>query len=120
MPGGRFVECTFFIPVCRDAHLSDGQLHDPFTLEWLRRELWTLFGGGTVAPGLYDGFYTDPETGEQVSDQSHKYIVAIERRDLRALRRLLSECCVVFEQKVIYLSVAGSVEFIERPKPRRK
>ena len=120
MARGRYVECAFFIPVCRDAHLSDGQPHDPIALEWLRDQLWDHFGGGTVAPGLYEGFYTDPDTGERVSDQSHKYVIAIDRRHLKHLRRFLMDCCRVFEQKVLYLSIGGDVEFIKHPKSSGK
>lgn len=114
-----YVECAFFIPVNRDAQLSDGEPHDPFTLEWIKDELWDRFGGGTVAPGLYEGFYTDPDTGQRVSDQSHKFIVAVAKSGVKELRQLLKECCFVFEQKVIYLNVGGAVEFIKRPKHRR-
>jgi hypothetical protein len=39
--------------------------------------------------------------------------VALARKQLRRLRSLLREACVIFQQKKIYLSVAGLVEFIE-------
>jgi hypothetical protein len=74
-----------------------------------------LFGGGTRALGLYEGFYTDPHSGNRVNDQSRQFIVAVPKRQLNELRIFLAEVCVVFHQKCIYLSIAGDVEFIEPP-----
>lgn len=107
------VECSFLIPVHRDANLSDGWLHSSEAWEWLDDRLFELFGGRTLAPGLHQGFYQDPDTGEKVTDTSYKYTVALSRSRLKQLRTLLSEACEVFAQKSIYLSVAGQVEFIE-------
>ena len=109
----RVWECSFFIPVRRDANLSDGVLHSAEVWEWLDNELFDRFGGGTAAPGLYAGFYRDPDTKERVADQSHKFIVAVSAKQLDDLRDLLAQACVKFQQKCIYLSVAGEVEFIE-------
>ncbi len=107
------VECSFLIPVHRDAILSDDQRHSSEVWEWLDDKLFELFGGCMKVPGLHEGFYQDPDTGEKVSDRSYKYTVALPRRRLKQLRALLSEACEVFAQKSIYLSVAGQVEFIE-------
>jgi hypothetical protein len=108
------VECSFFIPVRRDAILSDGQFHTAETVSWLDNELYLQFEGRTIAPGFYEGCYKDPDTGEQVTDQSRKYTVAMPRSQVDALRSLLSVACVLFQQKSIYLNVAGKVEFIKR------
>ena len=108
----RIVECTFFIPIRRDANLSDGKLHSAEAWEWLDDELFLQFGGRTVAPGFYEGFYEDPDTHKRVPDQSRKYIVAVEKPEIKSLRRLLVEAKTAFQQKCIYLSVAGQVEFI--------
>lgn len=110
-----FVECSFLVPIRRDAHLSDGGEHDRETWEWLTTELFDRFHGATVAPGKYQGFYEDPNTQRQVADESCRYIVALEESRLAELRQLLSIACVFFQQKCIYLSVAGRVEFIEPP-----
>lgn len=115
MSWNPYLECSFLIPIYRDADLSDGQLHSPFVTEWLKDQLYILFGGVTVAPGEYKGFYKDPDTGQRISDKSHKYEVAVPKPKLDELRELLSEACVVFQQKIIYLSVAGEVEFIKPP-----
>ena len=109
----RIMECSFFVPVRRDVNLSDGELHSTDLWEWLDDELFDRFSGRTIAPGLYDGFYRDPDTGDRVADESRKYVVAIGESQLDELRSLLSVACEKFHQKCIYLSTAGQVEFIE-------
>lgn len=106
------IECSFLVPLCRDANLSDGKPHEGRYWTWLDATLHGAFGGRTTAPGFYHGTYTDPDTGERVADESRKYIVAVPEADLPLLRLILSVVCAVFEQKCIYLSVAGRVEFI--------
>ena len=107
------LECTFLIPIRRDADLSDGRLHSTTAWNWLSDELYEQFGGRTVAPGLYQGVYKDPETRQTVRDKCRKFTVAVKRREVGRIRRLLAEACDRFRQKCIYLSVAGRVEFIE-------
>ena len=109
----RVLECSFFIPIRRDANLSDGGPHSAEDWEWLNDELFGRFGGRTIAPGLYDGFYRDPDTKERVADESRNFIVAVSAPQLDELRAFLAEACVRFQQKCIYLSAAGEVEFIE-------
>lgn len=106
------LECEFYIPRYRDKNLSDGQPHLTKAWEWLDNELDEEFQAGTMAPGLYKGFYRDPDTNERVDDESYKFIVAVPGSALNRLRSLLVRACVVFQQKCIYLSVAGQVEFI--------
>ena len=108
----RVLECTFFVPIRRDIDLSDGQLHSAEAWEWLDDELYLRFRGGTEAPGLYKGFYADPDTHTRVRDESRKFIVAVGSPDVKVLRRLLAEAKTVFQQKCIYLSIAGDVEFV--------
>ncbi|HEY2412919.1 MAG TPA: hypothetical protein VGI40_11785 [Pirellulaceae bacterium] len=112
MPGS-FVECSFLIPVCRDANLSDGSPHLRAAWQWLDSELFDRFGGRTKAPGEYHGFYRDPDTEEQVADESIRFFVAVPKKDMNKLRSLLEGACVIFAQKCIYLSIAGKVEFVE-------
>lgn len=112
MPGS-LVECSFFIPLQRDANLSDGASHPQEAWDWLDNELFDRFGGGTMAPGTYRGFYTDPDTGQRVADESNRFIVAVRKSQVKGLRLLLSAACVIFAQKCIYLSVGGKVEFVE-------
>jgi hypothetical protein len=107
------LECSFYIPRCRDSESSDGRLHSTRAWKWLSDQLYVEFRGATIAPGWHEGFYEDPNTGQRVPDRSRKYTVAVGRRELNRLRALLAQACVRFHQKMIYLSVAGKVEFIE-------
>jgi len=113
-------ECSFLIPVSRDAELSDGQPHARRLWEWLHIELETRFGGWTLAPGVFTAAYIDPDTKATVRDKSRRYTIAIPENEIEDVRRLLSGVCVLFQQKCIYLSVAGRVEFIEAPKRGKK
>ena len=92
--------------------LSDGRPHRRKTWAWLDEEL-SAFGGASRAPEAYEGWYRDRDTGERVSDRSRKYFVAVSRAQLDELRGVLRQACVEFQQKCIYLSVAGRVEFVE-------
>ena len=109
------VECSFLIPIRRDHDLSDGLLHSPTEWEWLVSELRSQFGGATKSPGFHTGFYTDSDTGQQVTDESRQFVVAVNRKELDSVHNLLQQACVHFHQKCIYLSIAGEVEFIEHP-----
>ncbi|MCH8839076.1 MAG: hypothetical protein IH831_00060 [Planctomycetes bacterium] len=109
------LECSFLIPLRRDADLSDGEPHEPEMWELLYDELFDRFQGVTFVPVPYVGAYEDPDTHERVSDESKKYIVAIIEASVDELRKLLSAACVFFQQKCIYLSVAGQVEFVRPP-----
>jgi hypothetical protein len=106
------VECGFLIPIHRDTNLSDGQLHGAEAWEWLEDQL-NEFGGASRSTELYRGWYVDPDTKERIEDLSHRYEVAVPRRQVRRLRALLRRACLIFQQNQIYLSVAGMVEFVE-------
>src|SRR5205809_6218913 len=103
MASGERVECSFFIPLKRDANLSDGAVHPREAWEWLDNELFVRFSGGTKAPGEYEGFYRDPDTGQRVPDESYRFLVAVREAELDKLRSLLAGACVIFGQKCIYL-----------------
>jgi hypothetical protein len=107
------IECAFFVPIHRDKNLSDGELHSTKAWRWLEDELDFECGAFTLAPGLYQGCYRDPDTKERVDDESRRYIVAIPNSAVGRLRALLARVCVKFQQKCIYLSVGSQVEFIE-------
>jgi hypothetical protein len=107
-----FVQAEFLIPITRDALLSDGRKHKLVVWEWLDDQLFREFGGATRAPGLYEGFYRDPDTGTRVHDQSRKLIVAVPRSRVDDLRSLLQQAAVLFQQKCLYFNIAGEVEFI--------
>jgi hypothetical protein len=80
---------------------------------WLRQQLYR-FGGAMRSGELCEGWYIDPDTKEEVEDRSQRYFVALPERDVAKLRSLLEEACEVFQQKCIYLSIAGRVEFVRR------
>jgi hypothetical protein len=120
MPKHSLVECSFLIPIRRDMGLSDGKLHSARCWKWLKEESFSAFEGHTVAPGEYAGAYRDPDTKKQVQDTSRKYILAVTESRVPLLRALLTQACVVFKQKCIYLSVSGRVEFIGYPYDREK
>ena len=109
------IECSFLIPLYGDDDLSAGELHATDAWEWLTDELFSRFGGVTVAPGEWIGSYTDPETGQRVEDKSRKFVIALPQNELPQLRELLGEAAVRFHQKCVYLSMAGEVEFIANP-----
>ena len=62
------------------------------------------------------GEYVETATKKIVRDESRRYTVAISRSNLENLRQLLRKAANTFDQKAIYLSVAGEVEFA-MPKP---
>ncbi|MDP1710719.1 MAG: hypothetical protein Q8L46_02160 [candidate division WWE3 bacterium] len=88
-------------------------MHPHTRWEFFDIELWNTLGAYTKAPGLYDGAYTDPDTQEKVADQSRKYILAVERKDLTRARQFLKEVVgPLFRQKCIYFEVKGEVEYV--------
>jgi len=113
MARSPLLEASFLIPTVRDAQLSDGTPHDAESWEWLDDRLYDAFGGRTIGPGLYSGFYRDPDTQQRVADESRKFTVAISEDGLNLLRATLRNACIQFQQKMIYLSVGGLVEFVE-------
>jgi hypothetical protein len=54
----------------------------------------------------------DEDTQEIVRDESRRYTIALPDSRLDDLRRLLRSAANTFDQKAIYLSVAGIVEFV--------
>lgn len=58
------------------------------------------------------GEYVDEAAKKVVGDLSRRYIVAIPRSKLEGLRQLLRKAANTFDQKAMYLSVAGEVEFV--------
>jgi hypothetical protein len=113
MAKSLMLECQFFVPLNRDGILSDGLPHETTAWEWLEDELLITFDGLSVTPGLFRGAYRDPDTGERVNDESRQFIVALSMDRLDELRVILQQACTMFQQKCIYLSVAGQVEFVK-------
>lgn len=107
------IEARFFVPLRRDAELSDGELHTTDAWEWLNKKLMETFDGHTVAPGYFHGVWKNPATGRPVADQSRQYLVAVPEESVELMREMLKSACRVFPQQCIYLSVGGKVEFVK-------
>jgi len=107
------VECHFLIPLRRDAEIADGEPHDLKDWDWLELQIQHLFGFWTVAPGYYHGAWMSPRTGQLITDQSRRFILALPENDIDSLRNLLKLVCRVFPQQCVYLAIAGKVEFVE-------
>lgn len=60
MPKQSLVECSFLIPIRRDANLSDGEIHERDAWHRLNIELFDKFGGARRSSRHYEGFYRDP------------------------------------------------------------
>jgi len=116
----RLVECSFLIPIVRD---SDRAPHPPIVWRLLQDAIRGAFPQGHSGPELMykdvetvPGEYVEDATKKIVRDESRRYTVAIPRSKLDDLRQLLRRAANTFDQKAIYLAVAGEVEFVT-PRP---
>ena len=103
----QIVEAAFLIPIREDRYVGNGCLHPHTRWQRLTRDLYRMFEGWSREPGLIEGVYKDPDTGQPVSDKSRRYVVALPHRELNRLRHYLQVIGVVFKQKVIYLIGCG-------------
>jgi len=110
--------CVFLVPVVRD---SDRKPHPPILWRLLQDALVGLFEGlggpETVlsyrTPDPVPGSWSPGEGEEAVEDLSRKYTVAIPAERVDELRALLRRAGNSFDQRVMYLEVAGYAELIE-------
>ena len=116
----RLVECSFLLPIVRD---SDRAPHPPIVWRLLQDAIRATFPQGHSGPELLyrdvesvPGEYVEDATKRIVRDERRRYTIAISRSKLEDLRRLLRSVANTFDQKAIYLSVAGEVEFV-MPRP---
>lgn len=111
------MEVSFLVPEVRS---SDRQLHQPIAWRLLQDEIRRKFPEGhsgpenfyravDVVPGEYSAAPGDPP----ISDRSRRYILALPEARIEEVRGLLRKAALTFDQKAIYLSVAGVVEFID-------
>jgi len=112
----RRVQREFFIPIVRD---SDKQPHQPVAWDLLVNEVRRVFPAGHSGPetfyrgdALVPGEYEESPGTPPVKDVSRRYILAIPEAKVNDLRLLLRMAAHTFDQQAIYLSVAGSVEFV--------
>jgi hypothetical protein len=110
--------CVFLIPVVRD---SDRQPHPPILWRLLQDALLGRFDGMSGPETVVHYRTVDPVAGtwspaagpEPVEDLSRRYTVAIPEDRLDDLRALLRRAGNSFDQRAIYLEVAGYAEFLE-------
>jgi hypothetical protein len=112
----RRVQCEFFIPIVRD---SDKQPHQPVAWNLLVNEIRRVFPAGHTGPetfyrgdALVPGEYEAAPGTAPIADTSRRYILAIPEGKVNDLRALLRMAAHTFDQQAIYLSIAGTVEFL--------
>lgn len=110
--------CVFLIPVVRD---SDRKPHPPVLWRLLQDALARIFGAVTGPEAvLYyrrretvPGVWSADEGQAPVEDLSRRYTVAIAADQVDNLRALLRRAGNSFDQRTIYLEVAGYAELLE-------
>lgn len=110
--------CVFLIPVLRD---SDRKPHAPILWRLLRRTLVRTFGAFTGPEGVLcyrirlpvAGIWLADEFPDPVEDKSRRYTVAIPSGRVSELRALLRRAGNAFDQRAIYLEIAGYAELLE-------
>jgi hypothetical protein len=113
----RLVQCEFFVPIVRN---SDKQLHQPSAWALLGNEIRRVFPAGHTGPEtfyrgdapLVPGEYEDCPQNPPIQDTSRRYLLAIAEAKVDDLRQLLRKAANTFDQKAMYLSVKGDVEFV--------
>ena len=110
--------CVFLVPVVRD---SDRKPHPPILWRLLQDALVKMFEGlggpETVlyyrTPDPVPGSWSPGQGEEPVEDLSRKYTVALPAERVDELRALLRRAGNSFDQRVMYLEVAGYAELLE-------
>ena len=112
----RLAECAFLIPIVRN---SDKQRHQPVAWTLLGKDIRRVFSAGHSGPetfyrgdALLPGEYEDNPGEPPIPDESRRYLLAIPANKVDDLRQRLRKAANTFEQKAIYLSVKGDVEFV--------
>ena len=108
----------FLIPIVRD---SDRKPHPPVLWRLLQDALLARFDGVTGPetvlyyrpPEPLPGAWSPGEGEAPVEDQSRKYTAAIPAAQVDDLRALLRRVGNSFDQRVMYLEVAGYAELLE-------
>ncbi len=112
----RLLECLFLIPLTGDPELSLGERHSDQVWEWLARELMTRYeepaeiDGSPVQPPPYENW----DVARPPHSEFRRFTIAVKGAEIDDLRRLVADCCDVFDLKSVELSVAGAVETVRR------
>lgn len=110
--------CVFLVPVVRD---SDRRPHPPILWRLLQDALIRTFGGLTGPETVVYYRASSPVPGtwlpgsgrEHVEDLCRKYTLAMPSDRVDDLRALLRRAGNSFDQRMIYLEVAGYAELLE-------
>jgi hypothetical protein len=112
----RLIQCEFFVPIVRN---SDKKPHQPSAWTQLGNEIRRVFPAGHSGPetfyrgdALVPGEYEDSKDEPPIQDTSRRYLLAIPEAKVDDLRLLLRRAANTFDQKAMYLSVKGEVEFV--------
>jgi hypothetical protein len=112
----RPVQCEFFVPIVRN---SDKEAQQPLAWKLLGNEIRRVFPAGRSGPetfyrgdALVPGEYEDTPGKPPIEDESRRYLLAIPEDKVDDLRQVLRKTANTFDQKAIYLSVRGYVEFV--------
>ena len=118
MAESRRPVCVFLVPVVRD---SDRKPHPPILWRLLQDSLVGVFEGlggpETVlfyrTPDPVAGSWSPGDGEEPVEDLSRKYTVSVPDEQVDKLRALLRRAGNSFDQRVMYLEVAGYAELLD-------
>jgi hypothetical protein len=110
--------CSFLIPIVRD---SDRKPHPPVLWRLLHDSLLRAFGAwsGPEAVVYYrqqepvPGTWSPGEGEEPVEDLSRRYTLAVPADRVDDLRALIRRAGNSFDQRAMYLEVAGYAELLE-------
>lgn len=110
--------CAFLVPVVRD---SDRRPHSVPLWPILQDALVDLFGAVSGPETvllhrrlkLVHGVWRSDREGDLVEDRSRRYSIAIPEDRVDELRALLRRVGNSFDQRVMYLEVAGYAELLE-------
>ncbi len=98
---------------------SDKKPHQPVAWNLLVNEIRRVFPAGHSGPetfyrgdALVPGEYEESPGSPPISDTSRRSILAIPESKVNDLRLLLKMAAHTFDQLAVYLSVAGTVEFV--------
>ena|SRR5450759_3618949 len=118
MTSNAYVECRFLVPTLRN---TTRELHSPTAWRLLQDALLARFQGSQgpririfFSPSLHPGDWAPVANAPAVTDECREYLVAVESSRLDELRDLLGRAAVTFDQEVIYVSIAGTVDYIPK------
>lgn len=107
------IKCILLIPLAQ----SDGTPVRPAELRGILQRFLDQFGGYTIA-GEVEGGWRSPD-GTEYRERNTQVWVAVERREIGRLRRLVRDLGRQLGQEAMYLEVTGGEMEIVRVPARR-